>query len=61
MPVLYSLWKSSSSPYLDFKEILIRIQIRLITLEQLFRHIYFSLQRLFLLPQGRAPPLYIPV
>jgi len=47
--------------YLDFKEILIRIQIRLITLEQVFRHIYFSLQRLFLLPQGRAPPLYIPV
>lgn len=43
-------------PELDLKEILVRIQVKLLVLEQVFRPVYFSLQRLFLLPQGRAPP-----
>lgn len=42
------------------KEIFIRLKVKLLAFEQAFRHIYFVLQRLFLLPQGRAPPnLYI--
>ena len=43
----------------DIKEILDRVQIRLIAFQKAFKHIYFCLQRLFLLPQGRAPPLFI--
>ena len=35
---------------------LIRIQIRLIAIAQSARQIYFQQLRLFLLPQGRAPP-----
>ena len=45
-------------PELDVKEVLVRIQIRLLAYQQAFRHIYFVLQRLFLLPQGRAPPVF---
>lgn len=44
-------------PELGVKEVLVRIQIRLVAYQQAFKHIYFALQRLFLLPQGRAPPL----
>jgi len=45
-------------PELEVKEVLVRIQIRLLAYQQTFRHIYFALQRLFLLPHGRAPPVF---
>lgn len=45
-------------PELHVKEVLIRIQVRLIAFQEAFNHIYFLLQRLYLLPQGRAPPLF---
>ncbi|MEN5174195.1 DUF2946 family protein [Acinetobacter higginsii] len=45
-------------PELGVKEVLVRIQIRLVAYQQAFKHVYFALQRLFLLPQGRAPPLF---
>ncbi|OTG38584.1 DUF2946 domain-containing protein, partial [Staphylococcus aureus] len=35
-----------------------RIQVRLIAFKQAFSHVWFVLQQLFLLPQGRAPPLF---
>ncbi|ENW17846.1 DUF2946 family protein [Acinetobacter haemolyticus] len=44
-------------PELGVKEVLVRIQVRLVAYQQAFKHVYFALQRLFLLPQGRAPPL----
>lgn len=44
-------------PELGVKEVLVRIQIRLVAYQQAFKHVYFAIQRLFLLPQGRAPPL----
>lgn len=43
-------------PELDLKEILVRIQVRMIAYSENFKHVYFELQRLYLLPQGRAPP-----
>lgn len=43
-------------PELGVKEILDRIQIRLIAYSKNHQHVYFALQRLYLLPQGRAPP-----
>lgn len=45
-------------PELQIKEVLDRIQIRLIAFHQNFVHVWFALQRLFLIPQGRAPPLF---
>ncbi len=45
-------------PELDLKEVLDRIQVRLIAFKQAFSHVWFVLQQLFLLPQGRAPPLF---
>ncbi|WP_407303041.1 DUF2946 family protein [Acinetobacter sp.] len=45
-------------PELEVKEVLDRIQIRLLTFQKTFSHVWFILQRLFLLPQGRAPPLF---
>ena len=44
-------------PEIELKQVLDRIQVRLIAFQKSFRHIYFQLQRLFLLPQGRAPPV----
>ena len=44
-------------PELGVKEVLVRIQVRLVAYQHAFKHVYFALQRLFLLPQGRAPPL----
>lgn len=44
-------------PELSVKEVLVRIQVRLIAFQKAFKHVYFVLQRLFLLPEGRAPPL----
>ena len=45
-------------PELDVKEVLDRIQVRLIAFKRAFSHVWFVLQQLFLLPQGRAPPLF---
>lgn len=42
----------------EIKQVLDRIQIRLLAFQKAFKHIYFVLQRLFLMPQGRAPPLF---
>ena len=44
-------------PELEVKEILVRIQVRLMAFQQAFKHVWFVLQQLFLIPQGRAPPL----
>lgn len=46
-------------PELNLKPILDRIQVRLIAFQKAFKHVYFVLHRLFLLPQGRAPPLFV--
>ena len=45
-------------PELDVKPILDRIQVRLIAFQKAFVHVWFVLQQLFLIPQGRAPPLW---
>lgn len=45
-------------PTLEIKEVLDKVQVRLLAFQQAFRHVWFVLQRLFLLPQGRAPPLF---
>ena len=45
-------------PELDVKPILDRIQVRLIAFQKAFAHVWFVLQQLFLIPQGRAPPLW---
>ena len=45
-------------PELSVKEVLDRIQVRFIAFEKAFQHVWFALQRLFLIPQGRAPPLF---
>lgn len=46
-------------PDLTLNVVIDRIQIRLVAFHKAFRHVYFALQRLFLVPQGRAPPLFI--
>ncbi|WP_445114628.1 DUF2946 domain-containing protein [Acinetobacter sp. WZC-1] len=46
-------------PELSIKPVLDRIQVRLIAFQKACLHVYFVLQRLFLLPQGRAPPVLI--
>ena len=38
-------------------EVIDRIQVKLSFYKSAYRHVYFSLQRLYLLPQGRAPPV----
>ena len=43
-------------PELELKEVLDRIQVRLLAFQKRFQHVWFTLQQLFLLPQGRAPP-----
>ncbi len=45
-------------PETGIKEVLIRIRVRLLAFQQQFQPIYFYLQRLYLLPQGRAPPYF---
>ena len=45
-------------PELHVKQVLTRIHVRLIAYQKAFKHVYFVLQRLYLLPQGRAPPLF---
>ncbi|WP_425917506.1 DUF2946 domain-containing protein [Acinetobacter sp. TSRC1-2] len=39
------------------KTVIDRIQVRFLVFVQRFKHVYFELQRLFLILQGRAPPL----
>ena len=46
-------------PDLELKAVLDRIQVRLIAFQKAFAHVWFALQQLFLLPQGRAPPLFV--
>lgn len=43
---------------LEITEVFQRLQIRLLTFQKNFKHVFFILQRLFLNPQGRAPPLF---
>lgn len=45
-------------PEMSVNEVLLRIQVRLVAFQKVFQHVYFALQRLFLIPQGRAPPLF---
>lgn len=41
----------------DLTVVIDRIQVKLLAFKQSTLHIYFVLQRLFLTPQGRAPPV----
>lgn len=45
---------------LDFsvEEVFDRLYVRMLAFQRNFQHIYFALQRLYLLPQGRAPPFF---
>ncbi|HJF28681.1 DUF2946 family protein [Acinetobacter bohemicus] len=45
-------------PELEVQEVLDRILVRLIAFEKAFKHVWFVLQQLFLIPQGRAPPAF---
>ena len=45
-------------PELSVKEVLDRIQVRFAAWQNSAAYVWFVLQRLFLLPQGRAPPLF---
>lgn len=47
-------------PFLDLgiNEIFVKLKVRLLAFMHAFKHVYFNLQRLFLIPQGRAPPLF---
>ncbi len=42
---------------LHVDEVIDRIQVRYLAFVQNSKHVYFALQRLFLMPQGRAPPI----
>ena len=44
-------------PDIGVKEILVRVQVRLLAFKEAFFHIFFLLKQLFLIPQGRAPPV----
>lgn len=41
---------------LDITEVFDRLQVKLLAFKKHCQHIYFFLQRIFLIPQGRAPP-----
>lgn len=45
-------------PELELKEVFDRLQIRLVAFQKVAAYIWLLLQRLFLMPQGRAPPLF---
>lgn len=45
-------------PEFGVKEVFDRIQVRLYAYSNAHKHVYFELQRLFLIPQGRAPPTF---
>ena len=44
-------------PDLGIKAVVDRIYVQFFAFLTTFKHVYFELQRLFLMPQGRAPPL----
>lgn len=44
-------------PDFVIKAVVDRIHVRFFAFLQRFKHVYFELQRLFLMPQGRAPPI----
>ncbi len=48
-------------PELGVKEVLVSIQVRLLFFKRQFAYVYFILQRLFLVPQGRAPPALVSI
>ena len=43
-------------PSFDLYAVIDRIQVRLLAVQDAQAHVWFALQRLFLMPQGRAPP-----
>lgn len=43
---------------LGIQEVFTRMQVRMLAFQKAFKHVFFVLQRLFLTPQGRAPPLF---
>lgn len=43
---------------LGIQEVFARMQVRMLAFQKAFKHVFFVLQRLFLTPQGRAPPLF---
>ena len=43
-------------PDFQLEVIVLRTQLRLLAFAQQHQHLYFVLQRLYLIPQGRAPP-----
>lgn len=43
---------------LGIQEVFMRMQVRMLAFQKAFKHVFFVLQRLFLTPQGRAPPLF---
>lgn len=43
-------------PDFGIQEVIDRIHVRFSIFVRLYKHVYFELQRLFLMPQGRAPP-----
>lgn len=45
----------------DLSEVLVRIQVRYLAFKRTFFHVFFVLQQLFLIPQGRAPPLSLAI
>ena len=45
-------------PDLSIKEVLDRVLVRFYAWQNQAAYVWFVLQRLFLLPQGRAPPLF---
>ncbi|MEQ1298964.1 DUF2946 domain-containing protein [Acinetobacter soli] len=42
----------------DIKEVFERVRLQLLQYQAAFKHVYFQLKRLFLSPQGRAPPVF---
>ncbi|WP_335950957.1 DUF2946 domain-containing protein [Acinetobacter beijerinckii] len=44
-------------PDIDLTQVLVRIQVRFLAFIENYFHVFFDLQQLFLIPQGRAPPL----
>lgn len=56
---LYCAVLSYSLPLSDskVKPVLIRIHLRFLAFIKRFAHVYYELLRLFLFPQGRAPPI----
>lgn len=44
-------------PSADIEEVFSKIKVQYIWLQQRFEQLYFVLQRLYLTPQGRAPPV----